>query len=363
MKHNTLISKARQYAAQAHAGQTRKFTGEPYFNHVESVAHIVSHRTQDADIIAAAYLHDTIEDCGVTHAELSRNFNPHVADLVQSLTNDEQAIEAMGKVAYMSEKLRHLPADALLIKLCDMLHNRSQTQSQRQANNYLAILARLAEHKPACWSSVHEGLHHNITAGGRIQPCPHCSSAWGLRSGAHTYRCGYCLHHFEELPLAVPPAIAEHITRIAYSVGGYGGPFYAFDINTASCHIEAGNIDPVIILPEIGASPVDVADWDAEKDAYVATFPLQAGEFRRFATQLYTRANPAAWKQEYRYDDVKDGTHWSLEFYTDDKQAPVQYNGSNAYPPSYTKLLSLIRPYFQRFRLPFEEIEQEEEED
>lgn len=181
MNNNNLISDAELLAWHAHMGQTRKFTGEPYFNHVASVAEMVSHRTQDAELIAAAYLHDTIEDCGVTHAELCNMLSKRVADLVQSLTNDDQAIERIGKVSYMSDKLRHLTADALLIKLCDMLHNRSNTQSQRQIDNYLAILANLASAKPVCWNEQHEHLLQAITAGAPIKKCPRCGGAWGFR--------------------------------------------------------------------------------------------------------------------------------------------------------------------------------------
>lgn len=223
MKYNTLISKAKLFAYHAHKGQTRKFTGEPYFNHVESVARLVSRRTQDAELIAAAYLHDTIEDCNVSHTELSSTFTPRVANLVQSLTNDDQAIEHMGKVAYMSEKLQKLTADALLIKLCDILHNRSQTQSQRQAANYLAILERLASHKPACWQDVHETLLHTITAGGLIQKCPRCGSTWGTPDtslNTPARHCGYCDLVFETLPLVAPPPIAEQRSLYMRPPGG-----------------------------------------------------------------------------------------------------------------------------------------------
>lgn len=160
--HTSIIERAAEFAGKAHAGQTRKFTGIPYYTHVEGVAQLVSQRTKDEELVAAAYLHDTIEDCGVTPAELEALFGPRVAAIVQSLTNDEEAIEQLGKVSYMVGKLRRLSADALLIKLCDMLHNTTETQSQRQAANYLAIITQVAGEPPACWSPLHAELYSRI---------------------------------------------------------------------------------------------------------------------------------------------------------------------------------------------------------
>lgn len=362
MNNNTLISDAEHFAWRAHMGQTRKFTGEPYFNHVASVAEMVSHRTQDAELIAAAYLHDTVEDCGVTHQELCHKFSKRVADLVQSLTNDDQAIERIGKVAYMSDKLRHLTADALLIKLCDMLHNRSNTQSQRQIDNYLAILANLASAKPVCWNEQHEQLLQAITAGAPIKKCPRCGGAWGFRyvygaddssetkgimsKGkkehlAPTYLCGYCCHDFGFARRGDAPAMAEEISRVVFAVGGHWGPSYYFEISEESATLESKEEEPEIILP-------------GEESMPVATFPVQPDEFRGFVRKLYRQAYLGSWQQEYVDHDVFEGTQWELELYRKGTDEAITYYGSNKFPPYYGTLLSLIRPYFKRFQLPFE---------
>lgn len=356
MKSNNLISAAKLFAFRAHDGQTRKFTGEPYFNHVDSVARMVSRRTQDAELIAAAYLHDTMEDCNVCHAELRSTFSPRVANLVQSLTNDEQAIERMGKVAYMSEKLQKLPADALLIKLCDILHNRSQTQSQQQANNYLRILERLGANKPACWQDMHEALLHSITTGGLIQQCPRCGATWGTPDtslSTPAWHCGYCNLVFETLPLGTPPPIAEQITRVVYYVGGYMGPSYGFDMSARSCRLELRDVE-LAIIPPSAPDPRGLVDWRVENGADVFICTPQPDEFRRFVQQLYTQTNPAVWDAEYSEEHVRDGTQWALELYIKGKRNPLRYDGSNAFPPYYHKMLALIRPYFQRLHLPFE---------
>lgn len=61
-----LIADAAAFAAQAHAGQVRKYTGEPYIRHPEAVAKLVQASGGDTAMVAAAWLHDTVEDTAVT---------------------------------------------------------------------------------------------------------------------------------------------------------------------------------------------------------------------------------------------------------------------------------------------------------
>ena len=85
----TILSAA-HYAAGKHADQRRK-GGEPYLNHLVEVAHLVSTALSetDADRVAAAFLHDTIEDTGVTTAELTEQFGQVVTALVLEVTDDK----------------------------------------------------------------------------------------------------------------------------------------------------------------------------------------------------------------------------------------------------------------------------------
>lgn len=66
-----LIDFACQFAEKSHDGQARKYTGEPYINHPVEVAQIVASVTDDCETICAAFLHDVIEDCGVTEQQLT----------------------------------------------------------------------------------------------------------------------------------------------------------------------------------------------------------------------------------------------------------------------------------------------------
>jgi (p)ppGpp synthase/HD superfamily hydrolase len=91
MKH-PLIKAAAQFAAKAHkeAGQTRKYCGSPYIVHPAEVAKLVSMVTDDVATIAAAWLHDTIEDTDCTYLEIKNLFGDEIADIVMDLTDISQ---------------------------------------------------------------------------------------------------------------------------------------------------------------------------------------------------------------------------------------------------------------------------------
>ena len=135
-----IVGKALSFATNAHTGQYRKYTGEPYVNHPISVCNLVSDFTDDKDILAAALLHDTMEDCEVTYEEINNEFGKRVADMVKELTNDKDEISKKGKVDYMVDKINKMREPCLLIKLCDILNNMSSTINVKQATTYKKIL-------------------------------------------------------------------------------------------------------------------------------------------------------------------------------------------------------------------------------
>lgn len=81
-----LMSMAAVFAAQAHDGMLRKGTAVPYITHPMEVVAIAATLTDDEEILAAAVLHDVMEDCGVTEEEIAQRFTPRVAQLVASET-------------------------------------------------------------------------------------------------------------------------------------------------------------------------------------------------------------------------------------------------------------------------------------
>ena len=86
----TKIEKAVLFATKAHAGQLRKGSEKPYILHPMEAMAIVTKYTDDEDVIAAAVLHDTVEDTTVTLERLEKEFSPRVAALVASVTEDKK---------------------------------------------------------------------------------------------------------------------------------------------------------------------------------------------------------------------------------------------------------------------------------
>ena len=119
------VKDAKKFARKAHEGQFRA-GGDPYIIHPEAVAkivHDVKISKEIANLIAAAYLHDTIEDCDVTLFDIKIRFGELVMSLVQELTSDEEKIQISGKEDYLIDKMLSMSSWALVIKLADRYHN------------------------------------------------------------------------------------------------------------------------------------------------------------------------------------------------------------------------------------------------
>ncbi|RKZ10846.1 hypothetical protein DRQ25_01690 [Candidatus Fermentibacteria bacterium] len=119
-----LLQQAFLFAKKAHTGQERKFTGNPYITHPEGVAKILTRYVSDAKMIAAAYLHDTVEDTDTTIDELEVLFGTTVAELVGELTSSKDyKAQGLTKKEYMASEFNGMSPKAFTIKLCDRLHN------------------------------------------------------------------------------------------------------------------------------------------------------------------------------------------------------------------------------------------------
>ncbi|WP_246943208.1 HD domain-containing protein [Bacillus pinisoli] len=84
-----LIEKARNFAQQAHEGQLRRLTDDPYFIHPEGVATILQEAGMSDEIIAAGYLHDTVEDTNATILDIKNEFGSNIASIVAGNTEDK----------------------------------------------------------------------------------------------------------------------------------------------------------------------------------------------------------------------------------------------------------------------------------
>jgi RelA/SpoT family (p)ppGpp synthetase len=122
-----LLNRAYVYAMKAH-GEQRRASGDPYFSHPIEVAAILTDLKLDDATIAAALLHDTIEDTEATRAEIDGLFGHDIGTLVEGLTKLKK-LDLVTKEAKQAENLRKLllaiadDVRVLLIKLADRLHN------------------------------------------------------------------------------------------------------------------------------------------------------------------------------------------------------------------------------------------------
>src|SRR6201995_4201932 len=149
-----LLNRAYVYAMKAH-GEQKRASGDPYFSHPLEVAAILTDLKLDDATIAAALLHDTIEDTPTTRAEIDQIFGPDIGHLVEGLTKLKK-LDLVSREAKQAENLRKLllaiadDVRVLLVKFADRLHNMRTLQHmppegrQRIAQETLDIYAPLA---------------------------------------------------------------------------------------------------------------------------------------------------------------------------------------------------------------------------
>ncbi len=149
-----LLNRAYVYAMKAH-GDQRRASGDPYFSHPIEVAAILTELKLDDSTIAAALLHDTIEDTAATRAEIDQLFGSDIGLLVEGLTKLKK-LDLVTKEAKQAENLRRLllaiadDVRVLLVKLADRLHNMRTLDympvaaRRRTAEETLEIYAPLA---------------------------------------------------------------------------------------------------------------------------------------------------------------------------------------------------------------------------
>lgn len=130
-----MIEQAKKFSTLAHESidHRRKYTGEPYHFHTTAVAEIASAYSQDPEVIAAAHLHDVLEDVTPKNPEFGpeailREFGSRVLGLVHSLTDvyTREAFPGLNRAARKlleAQRLAMVPEEAQLVKLADILDN------------------------------------------------------------------------------------------------------------------------------------------------------------------------------------------------------------------------------------------------
>lgn len=151
-----MIQEAAKFATRAHEGMLRKGGKMPYIYHPMEVALLVSRMTKDEEVIAAAYLHDVLEDTAVTAQELLLEFGERVLKLVQAETEDKSLTWKERK----GNTIRHLGCashEVKLLTLADKLSNMRST-----ARDYMVLgdelWLRFNEKRRACHQWYAKGI-------------------------------------------------------------------------------------------------------------------------------------------------------------------------------------------------------------
>lgn len=148
---NSLILRASRFADMAHYGLIRKWSGEPYITHPMRVAFKVSQHPEAVDTwVAAAWLHDVVEDTPVDYIDIRQTFGIVVADLVDELTNiyTKEANPELNRAERKAKEFKRisgLSRAAKIIKLSDRIDNLNDSLDTGFAGVYLEESKQLAD--------------------------------------------------------------------------------------------------------------------------------------------------------------------------------------------------------------------------
>ncbi len=144
-----LITKATELAYRAHEGQVRKTDGVPYITHPVAVAEILKQHGFSEVVIAAALVHDVLEDTSVTQAELETELGGDVVSIVKAVSEDKSLVWEVRKEAYIDSVVA-ASEDVKAISVADKIHNAR------------SLIACYAVHGEATWSKFNRGRAQKI---------------------------------------------------------------------------------------------------------------------------------------------------------------------------------------------------------
>jgi (p)ppGpp synthase/HD superfamily hydrolase len=124
-----LIQNAYKLAAEAHAGQRRKDDGSPYISHPIAVAQVLHDAAFRDQVIAAALLHDVVEDTDLSTQEVAERFCDEVAALVDALSEDEGIADFADRKREHREQVEESGPEAVAIYVADKLSNLSDLRT------------------------------------------------------------------------------------------------------------------------------------------------------------------------------------------------------------------------------------------
>lgn len=165
-----LEQRAQNFATLAHEGQVRKYTGEPYINHPAAVADLVRSVPHTPEMLAAAWLHDTAEDCGASFYLLTKLFGEEVSGLVEMLTDVSRPAHGnrAARKALDREHTANCSPAAATIKLADLIDNTKSIveRDPKFAKGYLEekrlLLEVLTHGDPTLLAMARELAHREV---------------------------------------------------------------------------------------------------------------------------------------------------------------------------------------------------------
>lgn len=154
------------FALEAHGDQKRKYTWEPYIVHPVAVAQLVAQHGGTVNMIRAALLHDTIEDCDVHYDTLLRQFGADVAGMVLDLSDmqDEHDGNRAERKANECDRLSRVCANSQTIKVADLIDNTKSIVEEDRAfapvylAEKIALLKALARADPVLKTIAYEQI-------------------------------------------------------------------------------------------------------------------------------------------------------------------------------------------------------------
>lgn len=152
-----MVDRAVVFAANAHAGQRRKYSNEPYLAHCIEVMILVHDHGGSDQMQAAALLHDTVEDCDTMPEDIADQFDGYVAEMVLSLSDLETGNRATRK-RLSCERLAAASAEVQTIKLADLISNsrsiidRDPDFAKVYLREKVALLRVLDKGDPRLWN-------------------------------------------------------------------------------------------------------------------------------------------------------------------------------------------------------------------
>ena len=152
-----VIEAAIRFAAQAHRGDTRKGSGLPYIIHPVEVMMLTARMTDDAEVIAAAALHDVVEDTPYTIGDIEKNFGKRIASIVHAESEDKREGQPKAdtwKIRKQEnlEREANAPREAKIVMLADKISNmRATLRDYREKGDEIWLRFNMRDPKEQEW--------------------------------------------------------------------------------------------------------------------------------------------------------------------------------------------------------------------